>query len=116
MSITVLPKTRLGRWSVGIAVACLLIFTAWQIGLAWERHLDALHRYPYPAPPRIPVFPWPLLSFAAAVSCIGSFFTGLISIIGSKERSIVVFLVTLAGLLVLFFLFGQLMFPRWRLL
>jgi hypothetical protein len=46
------------------------------------------------------------------ISGIAAFVTGLISIIKSKERSILVFLVVVVGVLALLFLLGEVIFPH----
>lgn len=48
----------------------------------------------------------------AGVFGICSFFTGIISIIKSKERAILVFISTLIGLFILFFVAGEVIFPH----
>jgi hypothetical protein len=45
-------------------------------------------------------------------SGIAAFVTGLISIIKSRERSILVFLAVIVGLLVLIFCLGEVIFPH----
>jgi len=109
-----LPKTRLGKWSVGIAVACLLISTAWQIGLAVERHRNAvwerLHPVPYMRPPLPTVFNWNLLSYIAIILCVCTSVVGVIS--SARERSIVVWVITLTGVLILLLMLGNLFFPH----
>ena len=48
----------------------------------------------------------------AAASGILSFFTGITSIIWKRERSILVFLSTLIGLLILWFMIGEILVPH----
>lgn len=82
MGITLLPKTRLGWWSIGLFIAWVACFAL----------ADAL------------VGPGPAHNVAYAYSLIlsaigtASFITGLIGIIKNKERSILVFLSTFIGL------------------
>jgi hypothetical protein len=45
-------------------------------------------------------------------SAIAAFVTGLISIVKSRERSILVFLAAIIGLLVLIFCLGEVIFPH----
>ena len=103
MRITILPKTLTGKWSFGLAIASILIIMVWQIGLAYERHLNAPDTFPHPHPARIPIINWFLVGFTAVIPCMASFISGLIGIIKSKERSILIFLITLIGLLVLLY-------------
>jgi hypothetical protein len=53
--------------------------------------------------------------FFAGISVIGAFFTGLISILKYRERAIFVFLITLFGLLALFFILGEVLVPHYPL-
>ena len=114
MNITILPKTRLGKWTVGLAITSILVFTVWQIGLAWERHRtdawERLNPVQYPHPPLTQVFNWNLLSYIAIILCIVTPVVGVVSSV--KERSIIVWLITLAGLLVLLLMLGNLFFPH----
>jgi hypothetical protein len=48
----------------------------------------------------------------AAISGAAAFFTGIIAIIKSKERSIPVFLTTLMGLFILIFCLGEVISPH----
>ena len=87
MGVTILPKTPLGKWSTGLAVASILIF--------------ALRLVLIPVEPSDPGYN-PVLDFAViivvAVISGAALVTGLISIIKSKERSVVAFLSTAIGL------------------
>jgi hypothetical protein len=86
--ISILPKASLGRWSVGLAAAFILFFVLSQVILG-----------PGPA------YNMPLaytLTIVVAGIGVAAFVTGLISIIKSKERSILVFLTTAIGFYSLF--------------
>jgi hypothetical protein len=105
MRITILPKTSLGRWSVGLAAAFFLLYVLLQTFYA------SVHRNPAPNPgPPSPFIP--MVVVAEYISGIVSFVTGLISIIKSKERSIFVFLVVAVGFFVFIFLLGEILFER----
>jgi hypothetical protein len=57
----------------------------------------------------------PILAMAIAafgISGIAAFVTGLISMIKSKERSILVFLAAVVGLYALIFFLGEFLFPH----
>ena len=98
MRVTILPKTLLGKWSVGLAVAfiLLIILSGVLTGLGGVG----------PGPVG------PIVGVAFGISGIAAFVTGLISIIKSKERSILVFLVVVVGVLALLFLLGEVIFPH----
>ncbi len=82
MRISILPKTPLGWWSVGLFVAWILFFVLADIIIGSRPDYNMAFAY------------------GLAISGIGTaaFVTGLISIIKSKERSILVFLTTVIGL------------------
>jgi len=102
MPVNFLPKTRLGRLSVGLIIVFFLFFI-----LVWllmssgqeggETFFDNL------------LLSIPLL--IAAICGFLAFFTGIISIWRQKERSISVFLATLIGLLVLWLVLGEILGP-----
>jgi len=48
----------------------------------------------------------------AGISGISAFFTGIIGVIKSRERSIIVFISTVVGFFALLFLLGELLFPH----
>jgi hypothetical protein len=82
MRIIILPKSALGWWSVGLFVAWILFFVLADVLIGSSPNENIAFAY------------------GLAISGIGTsaFVTGLISIIKSKERSILVFLTTAVGL------------------
>jgi len=93
---SILPKSPLGRWSVGLATAFILFFV-FVLVLAFQGVYAAeLGRFQLVA----------LIATAAfGISGLGSFVTGLISIVKSKDRSILVFVAVVGiGLFTLMFL------------
>jgi len=103
--ISILPKSSLGRWSVGLAGAFILLFVIFQTFAAFVRR----NPVPNPGPPSPVIF---MAVVADYISGVAAFVTGLISIIKSKERSILVFLVVVIGFLALLFLLGEVIFPH----
>jgi hypothetical protein len=88
-----MPKTSLGKWSVSlIAVFTLLLILS-----------DLLTGLGGVGPGLV----GPILGVAFGISGIGALVTGLISIIKSKERSILVFLAVLGGIFALIFFLGE---------
>jgi hypothetical protein len=84
MRITILPKSVLGWWSIGLVVAYILIFVLSEVILG-------------PGPD----YNMPLayaLTIVATGIVVAAFLTGLISVIKSKERSILVFVAMAIGL------------------
>jgi hypothetical protein len=99
MRITILPKTPLGWWSVGLTATFILVFgVAGMAGLELQSGSVGL------------------MTFGAVLGIldIGAIVTGLISIIKTKERSVLVFLVLALSLFFWVFLPGF-WIPSWNL-
>ena len=98
MRISVLPKSYLGRWSVGLAAANILLNVLFLVLVA-----------------RGGLGPGPVAPIANAttgISGIAALVTGLISVTRSKERSILVFLALVVGLFTLLFFLGEFLVPH----
>jgi hypothetical protein len=103
MRVYFVPKTLLGKWSLGLiiafflslATAMLLVASGQQGGETFFSNLAIT----------IPMF-------LAGACGISAFITGLIGIIRSRERSILVFLAAAIGFFVLFFVLGELLSPH----
>jgi len=103
MTINFAPKTRLGRFSVGLISAFFLLFILVQLLIAsgqrgGETFFDNLWL-------SIPVL-------VEAICGISAFFTGIIGILRQKERAISVFLATVIGFFVLWFVLGEILVPH----
>jgi hypothetical protein len=85
--VITLPKTPLGKWSTGLAVASILFFALCQVLIPFE-----------PSDPRFNPVPALAAVIIATVLSGATLVTGLISIIKSKERSVIVFVGTAIGL------------------
>ena len=98
MRISILPKTSLGKWSIGLAAAFILIniLSVVLTGLGGVG----------PGPVG------PIIGVAFATSGIAALVTGLISIIKSKERSILVILAVAVGAFVVIFGLGEFLYPH----
>lgn len=100
-----MPKTILGKWSVWLALAMLvLIFvgpildaTFYQSVEAGNTIIDDLSARPYLAVPML----------LGVISGIAAFVTGLVALTKLKERAVVVYLSTLIGALLLLFIVGD---------
>ena len=104
MRSALLPRTTLGKWSIGLFVALVGFFV---LGLAivalghqtgGETFTDNL----YIAVPNL----------LSGISGLASLVTGAAGIVGYRERSILVFLCTAAGLFVLFMALGEFLAPH----
>jgi hypothetical protein len=98
--ISILPKTSLGRWSVGLAAAVILVVV---LNILLQHSVDF-----EPGSVALRIF-----FVALCISGIGSLVTGLISIIKSKERSILTFLTLVVGLFTLLFIYLFISQAQW---
>jgi cytochrome bd-type quinol oxidase subunit 2 len=98
-----IPKTRLGKWSVWLIVTFILLFVVFQLLVASGQRGGATFFSNL-------ALSVPML--IAAISGISAFFTGIITIIKSRERSVLVFIATIAGFFILFFVSGELLVPH----
>ena len=101
--ISVLPKSTLGRWSVGLTISLILFFVLFQLLVAsgqrgGEKFFDNL------------ALTIPILT--AGICGVSAFITGIMAIIKSKERSVLVFLTTTIGFFVLVFWLGEFVLPH----
>ena len=96
-----MPKTKAGKWSVGLIIAFLLLFVG-------ASQLPAVSFQRYPVLGLVNV----VAVITAGISGVAAFFTGLISIIKSKERSVLVFIATAIGLFALIFVLGEFLVPH----
>ena len=109
-NIRLLPKTKLGKWSVGLIIAMFLLFFIGRLFFlkvytsvsAGETILSDIAARPGLA----------LSMLSGFASGIIAFITGLTAIIRNKERSILVFIATIIGALLIFFLTAEVIFPH----
>jgi hypothetical protein len=107
MNITLLPKTTLGKWSTGLIIAAFLMLVVVIIEVVLESRGGVTFDWNgiWPAIPII----------LAVVFAISSMVIGIIGIVKSKERSILVFIATALGVLGVFALLiavGELLVPQ----
>ena len=105
-----MPKTQLGRWSLGLIVAMPVLFF---IGMSFTNLLYES----VPAGNSIleDIAGRPALAImmlAGNVSGISAFITGLTAIIRQKERAPLVFAASVIGALLILFLIGEILFPH----
>ena len=99
-----MPKTKLGKWSVGLIIAfCLLLATTMFV----VQVLGQEGGKTFFDSPAISI---PMLG--AGTSAVAAFFTGIVSIWKYKERAILVFAASIIGLLVLLFVVGEFTSPH----
>ena len=107
MKSTLLPTTTLGKWTIGLVIAALLCFAVFIIevatGLRGGDTLDLTD----------PSQLWPAMPMLlAGFFVVSSMATGVIGIVKSKERSVLVFVAAVLGLFVLLLVVGQFLFPQ----
>jgi|SRR3990167_9730085 len=99
-----MPKTKLGKWSVGLIIAFFLLLA---VGMFVVSVLGQQGGETFFDNPMISI---PMLGSGS--SAIAAFFTGIFGIIRNKERSVFVFVSSLIGLLVFIFVLGEFLSPH----
>ena len=90
MKLNFIPKTRLGKWSIGLSIAFIVL-----IGM---KIADYFH-FPLPTPA------------IAALGLMG-FILSLIAIFRNKDRAILIFLPVLVGLVIILWTTAEFIFPH----
>ena len=99
----ILPKTVLGKWSVGLAISFIVFFVLLIIlSAAGQKGGDTFFSNLSLSIPGL----------LAIVSGVAAFFTGVISVIFMKERAVLTFLAIAIGLLLIVFIIGDFLFPE----
>ncbi|MFC1983161.1 hypothetical protein ACFLV5_05220 [Chloroflexota bacterium] len=103
MKVYFMPKTTLGKWSVALIAGFLVLIISFQFLVAigqrgGETFFSAL------------LLTVPII--IAGISGISAFFVGIIGVIRNRERSVIVYLAIIIGLLVLLFALGEIIFPH----
>lgn len=88
MKIALLPKTCLGKWSVGLSTAFIV--------LIWLKIQYGIH----------------VMTFAIAVLGLGGFFIGILAIVKDKDSSILNFLPILVGIIIIIWIVGETIYPH----
>lgn len=103
MKLYLLPHSRLGKWSLWLVIAFVILIAAFQLLVFFgERGGDTFFSN----------LRLSLLILPAGIVAIAAFFTGIIGIIKSKDYAVLVFVATLIGFFVLFFVAGELLVPH----
>jgi hypothetical protein len=103
MKVRFIPRTSLGKWSIWLIVAVIVLYIIFQLLVASGQRGGATFFSNL-------ALSVPML--LAGISGISAFFTGIIGIIKSKERSILTFIATVVGFFILFFILGELLVPH----
>lgn len=103
-----MSQTKLGRWAVWLILIFLALFILVQIISAGGRSQGAFDSNSLNAYQLL----MPIMIIPAGICGITAFFTGAMSIIKSKERSVFVFFSTAMGFFVLLFVLGEFLFQH----
>ncbi|MFC1908759.1 hypothetical protein ACFLXD_02675 [Chloroflexota bacterium] len=91
-----LPKTALGKWSIGLIVGFIVFFLlALLIDEVFRKYAIAN-----------------TLALLGGISGTSAFFTGIIGIIKNKDRSVIVFIATIIGFFILPIFVAEVFFPH----
>ncbi len=97
--MTILPKTRLGKWSFWLAIAFVVLMMApWFL----SRIISQTIGIPFG-------FSFGMLSILSGIAAL---VTGIISTLKQKERSLLVFLAIIIGFFALVFIIGEFVVPH----
>lgn len=103
-----MPKTRTGKWSVGLGIAFVVLMA-----------LSLLQPLAIGGDPTVTVgnpflrfLLFPILSVTLSLAGLLSFFVGIFTIIKHKEWSVCVYLAVLYGLVALMFVLGESLYPH----
>lgn len=88
MKFSLLPKTRSGKWSVVLSIAFVILI-----------YLKI--RYPLPAP-----------TFFIAALGLAGFGNGIVAIMKNKDKSVLIFLPILVGLVIILWITAEMIFPH----
>jgi predicted Abi (CAAX) family protease len=103
MKNLILPKTALGKWSIGLAISFIVFFALVSVlGATGQQGGPTFFSNLFLAIPGL----------IAVVSGIAAFLTGIFSIIFLKERAILVFISSAIGLLLIAFVLGDFISPE----
>lgn len=105
-----MPKTTLGKWSLGLIIIMLILFFGGSMFANTLYHGVAAGNSITEDVALRPVLAYTML--AAMLCGVLSFIIGLIAIIKQKERSLLVNLAVAVGALLLLLLIGEFIFPH----
>ena len=108
-NIQLVPKTILGKWSIVLIVAIPVFFYIGMSFVSFYESVPAGKTIPHDIVVR-PGVALPML--AGFVSGIAAFFVGIIGITRKKDHSVLIFLSTAVGFLVLLWCLAEILFPH----
>ena len=106
----ILPITKLGKWSVGLIVAMLILFI---IGSSLTSSLYESVSSGDTILADIAARPALALSMLTGMAAgISAFITGLLAIIRKRDNALLVYVSSLIGAILILFLAGEILFPH----
>lgn len=98
-----LPRTRTGKWSLGLLILFFLLYGVFSFLAAFaQRNGTTVSGNPLLAIP----------GFAAGACAVAAFVTGVIAVFHREEKAVLVFVSLAVGLAVTLFLAGEFAFPH----
>lgn len=88
MKMPFLPKSILGKWSIGLSISFII--------LIWLKIQ----------------FEIPVSTFLIAALGLAGFFTSIVSIIKNKDRGVLYFIPILVGLIIIWWIAGEMIYPH----
>ena len=105
MKITLSPTTKLGKWSVWLCVAFLILIVIAFMSVIFSAKDEISQNFFDPL--------WAAVTLLIAGACgIFALVLGVISVIKNRERSVLVFLAIAIGVIALVFVVGEFSFPH----
>lgn len=103
MKMNFVPKTILGKWSVGLIIFFVIFFTTLLLLIASGERGGVSFFFNLKLA---------ISGLLAAVCAIFSFFIGMIAIIRQRERSIFVYIASGMGFFIFLFVISEILFPH----
>ena len=103
MKIYLKPKSRWGKWSVGLLVFFFLFLGVFFLFVSWgERGGDTFFSNLKLTSPML----------LAGLSGVGAFLTGIVALFKNKDFALLVMLATFIGAFVIFWIGAEILFPH----
>ena len=110
MKVNLIPKTELGKWSLGLIAAMpILLFIGMSFTNSLYKSVSAGSTILEDIAERPALALTMLVGMAVGIS---AFFVGLIAIIKQEECAPLVYVATSIGMLLILFLIGEVLFPH----
>ena len=109
MKINLFPKSNLGKWSIGLIILTPILF---YMGMSFVNFYESVPSGKTILQDIISRPGVALLMLAGFFSGIAAFFCGIIGIRRKKDYSVLVFISTILGFLVLLWVIVEILFPH----